>query len=159
MRITILAVGRLKGGPEREIVERLVGRATAAGRRAGLSFATREVPESRAGSERIRKDQEAAALLAALPAKAVLVTLDERGNTVDSRAFAAKLAEWRYNGVADVAFAIGGADGHGEPLVARSDLRLAFGPMTWPHQLARIMLAEQLYRAITILSGHPYHRG
>jgi 23S rRNA (pseudouridine1915-N3)-methyltransferase len=153
-----VAVGRLKRGPEREIAERLLGRATAAGRKSGLSFAVRELPESRAGSGRARQDQEATALLATLPESAVLVALDEGGKTIDSRAFAAKLAEWRDNGAADTVFAIGGADGHGGALLERSDLRLAFGAMTWSHQLVRLMLAEQLYRAITILLGHPYHR-
>jgi 23S rRNA (pseudouridine1915-N3)-methyltransferase len=159
MKINIAAVGRLKRGPEREITERLLGRATVAGRKAGLAFASREVSESRAESVRTRKDQEAAALLAMVPEKAVLVALDEGGKTIDSRTFAAKIAEWRDRGVADIVFAIGGPDGHGEALLERSHFRLAFGTMTWPHQLVRTMLAEQLYRAITILLGHPYHRG
>jgi 23S rRNA (pseudouridine1915-N3)-methyltransferase len=159
MKITIAAVGRLKRGPERDIAERLLGRATVAGRKAGLAVASRETPQSRAGSEPARKDQEAAALLAMLPARAVLVALDEGGETIDSRTFAARIAEWRDRGVADTVFAIGGPDGHGETLLKCSDLRLALGAMTWPHQLVRMMLAEQLYRAITILLGHPYHRG
>lgn len=159
MRITIAAVGRLKQGPERELAERLLSRATAAGRKTGLSFAVREIAESRAGSDRARREQEASALLAIAPEKAVLVALDESGMTIDSRAFAGKLARWRDDGVADVVFAIGGADGHGPSLLARSDFKLAFGTMTWPHQLVRLMLAEQLYRSITILLGHPYHRG
>ena len=159
MKITIAATGRLKRGPEREIAERLLDRATAAGRKCGLTFAVREISESRAGSDRARKDHEAASLLALIPEKAVLVALDEGGAAIDSRAFAAKLARWRDEGVADVVFAIGGADGHGAPLLARSDFKLAFGTMTWPHQLVRLMLSEQLYRGITILLGHPYHRG
>lgn len=158
MKITIAAVGRLKRGPEREMAERLLGRATAAGRKTGLSVAVREIAESRAGLAPARREQEAAALLAMLPEGAMLVALDEGGKAVNSRAFAAKLAEWRDNGVTETVIAIGGADGHGETLVKRSNLRLAFGAMTWPHQLVRLMLAEQLYRAITILLGHPYHR-
>lgn len=159
MKITIAAVGRLKRGPERDIAERLLDRVTVTGRKAGLAFVTRELSESRADSVRTRKDQEAAALLAMVSEKTVLVALDENGETIDSRTFAAKIAEWRDRGVADTVFAIGGPDGHGEALLERSHFRLAFGAMTWPHQLVRIMLAEQLYRAITILLGHPYHRG
>lgn len=159
MKITIAAVGRLKRGPERELAERLLKRATMVGRNTGLSFEVREIAESRAGSERVRKDQEAAALLAVVPDKAVLVALDENGATMDSRAFAARIGQWRDDGSAELVFAIGGADGHGDALLERSDLQLAFGAMTWPHQIVRLMLAEQLYRSITILLGHPYHRG
>jgi 23S rRNA (pseudouridine1915-N3)-methyltransferase len=159
MKITIAAVGRLKRGPERELTERLIKRATMAGRKTGLSFEVREIAESRAGAARVRRDQEAAALLAMVPDKAVLVALDENGATMDSRAFAAKIGQWRDKGSAELVFAIGGADGHGDALLEHSDLKLAFGAMTWPHQLVRLMLAEQLYRSITILLGHPYHRG
>jgi 23S rRNA (pseudouridine1915-N3)-methyltransferase len=93
-----------------------------------------------------------------VPEKAVLVALDEHGKAVDSRAFAEFLRKWRDGGTPEVVFAIGGADGHGAAILGRSDLELAFGAMTWPHQFARLMLAEQLYRAVTILTGHPYHR-
>lgn len=158
MKVTIAAIGRLKMGPEREIAERLMSRAEAAGRKLSLSFAVREYPESRAGSDRTRKEQEAEAIIAALPDKAILVALDEHGQSIDSRAFADRLEKWRDGGVSEVTFAIGGADGHGKAILERSDLRLAFGAMTWPHQFVRLMLAEQLYRAVTILSGHPYHR-
>jgi 23S rRNA (pseudouridine1915-N3)-methyltransferase len=103
-------------------------------------------------------EQEATALLAAVPPAAKLVALDEGGKSLDSRAFSDRLLAWRDDGVAEVAFAIGGADGHGRKLVERATLRLAFGAMTWPHQLVRVLLAEQLYRAVTILTGHPYHR-
>lgn len=157
MLVTMAAVGRLKAGPEREIFERYVDRATAAGRNIGLTFTVREFAESRAQSADVRKDQEAAALLAALPSSAMLVALDEGGKSLDSRAFADRLGTWR-DAAADVAFVIGGADGHGGEVTRRAAQRLAFGAMTWPHQLVRIMLAEQLYRAVTILAGHPYHR-
>ena len=158
MKITIAAIGRLKAGPEREIAERLLSRAEAAGRKIGVSFTTREFPESRAGSDKARKGQEAAALIAAVPERAVLVALDEHGQTIDSRAFADRLRKWRDGGIQEVVFAIGGAEGHGPAILGRSDLKLALGAMTWPHQFVRLMLAEQLYRAVTILSGHPYHR-
>jgi len=156
--ITLAAVGRLKAGPERELYDRYAGRIAAAGKSLGLGFALRELPESRATSATARKEQEAAALLAVLPEGAVIVALDESGKTVDSRAFAERIGRWRDDGTASVAFVIGGADGHGPALLERASLRLAFGAMTWPHQLVRIMAAEQLYRAITIISGHPYHR-
>ena len=159
MRITIAAIGRLKAGAERVLLERFIDRAGKAGRQLGLTFAVREFPESRAAVAATRIDQEAAAMIASLPAGAVVVALDEAGKNLDSRGFAEQLAKWREAGVADLIFAIGGADGHGAPLIKRADLRLAFGALTWPHQLVRLMLAEQLYRAVTILTGHPYHRG
>ncbi len=159
MRITIAAIGRLKAGPERALSERFLDRAEKAGRRLGLAFRAREFPESRAAAAPARMDQEAAAILASLPADAVVVTLDRTGRNLDSQAFAAQFARWREAGVADLVFAVGGADGNGAALTDRADLRLAFGAQTWPHQLVRVMLAEQLYRAVTILTGHPYHRG
>jgi 23S rRNA (pseudouridine1915-N3)-methyltransferase len=96
-------------------------------------------------------------VLAALPT-ALLVALDEGGKGLASRAFADRIAAWRDAGDANVAFVIGGADGLGAAILEKARIRLAFGAMTWPHQLVRVMLAEQLYRAVTILSGHPYHR-
>jgi 23S rRNA (pseudouridine1915-N3)-methyltransferase len=158
MLITIAAVGKLKAGPERELFERYVARAAAAGRSLGLTFATREFSESRAASAPARKNQEAATLLGTLTPGAALVALDEGGKNLDSRTFAERLARWRDEGGGNLVMAIGGPDGHGAALLEKSSLRVAFGPMTWPHQLARLMLAEQLYRAVTILSGHPYHR-
>jgi 23S rRNA (pseudouridine1915-N3)-methyltransferase len=158
MKITIAAIGRLKAGLERELAAHYLERAEAAGRKAGLSFTVREFPESRAGSAGVRKNEEAAALLGAVPAQAIFVALDEAGKSLGSRAFAERIGAWRDTGKAELVIAIGGADGHGAPVLERADLKLAFGAMTWPHQLARIMLAEQLYRAVTILTGHPYHR-
>jgi 23S rRNA (pseudouridine1915-N3)-methyltransferase len=158
VKVTIAAIGRLKAGPEREIAERLLARAEASGRKIGITFATREFAESRAASSETRRHQEAAALLAAIPEKAVLIALDENGQAIASRAFATRLAKWRDGGTPELVFAVGGADGHGAELLDKSSLRLAFGAMTWPHQLVRLMLAEQLYRAVTILTGHPYHR-
>jgi 23S rRNA (pseudouridine1915-N3)-methyltransferase len=158
VKVTVVAVGRLKAGPERELLERYRDRATRAGRTLGFSFDAREIAEGSARSADGRKAEEAAAILAAVPAGSVLVALDERGKPLDSRGFADRLAAWRDAGTKDLAVAIGGADGLGPAVLDKADLRLAFGAMTWPHQLVRILLAEQLYRAVTILSGHPYHR-
>jgi 23S rRNA (pseudouridine1915-N3)-methyltransferase len=102
--------------------------------------------------------REGELLLQAAPAGATLVALDRRGKVLDSQAFADRLARWRDNSVSDVAFLIGGAEGHAEPLLKKADLVLSFGAMTWPHLLARAMLAEQIYRAQQLLAGHPYHR-
>jgi len=158
MKIAILTIGRLKAGAERELFERYFDRAVKAGRRLGLSFALHEFPEGRAGSAEARKDEEAGALLAKSPRDAVVLVLDERGTTLGSTAFAERLRAWRDGGKSEVAIVIGRPDGLGQGISDRAALRLAFGAMTWPHQLVRIMLAEQLYRAVTILSGHPYHR-
>jgi 23S rRNA (pseudouridine1915-N3)-methyltransferase len=105
-----------------------------------------------------RKEAEAALLLEAVPAGAAVVALDERGRDLTSEEFAARLGVWRDGGRRVAAFLIGGPDGLGEAVLRRAELRLAFGRLTWPHRLVRVMLAEQLYRATTILAGHPYHR-
>lgn len=105
------------------------------------------------------KEKEGELLLAAVPAGAMLVALDERGEILTSADFSSRLGRWRDDGVPSVAFLIGGADGHGESVRQRADLLLSLGRMTWPHLLVRGMLAEQLYRAQQILAGHPYHRG
>lgn len=158
VKVTVVAVGRLKSGPERELFDRYLDRASRAGRQLGLSFDVRELPESGARASAARKEEEAKAILGAVPAGATLVALDERGKPLDSRAVADRIAAWRDGGLRDLAIAIGGADGLGTAVLAAADLRIAFGALTWPHQLVRILLAEQLYRTVTILSGHPYHR-
>ncbi|MDP1732585.1 MAG: 23S rRNA (pseudouridine(1915)-N(3))-methyltransferase RlmH [Devosia sp.] len=158
MRIHIAAVGRMKQGPERELVARYLDRAVQCGKPLALTgFEVAELPESRASSGPARKSEEARALRAILP-DGVVVALDEHGRTLGSEAFARQLGRWRDDGRPAVSFAIGGADGLDPGLVAGADLTLSFSPLTWPHQLVRIMLAEQLYRMTTILSGHPYHR-
>ena len=159
MRITLFAVGRLKAGPESELAGRYLDRFAKAGGALGLDFArTVEVAESRAATADLRKKEEAVQLLRALPDGAALILLDERGKTPDSPGFAGMLARIRDDGQRDLVLAIGGADGLDPDLHARADAVISFGRMTWPHQLVRIMIAEQLYRAVTILSGHPYHR-
>jgi 23S rRNA (pseudouridine1915-N3)-methyltransferase len=159
MRITIGAIGRMKSGPERELVARYLDRATGSGKPLALTgFDVIEINESRAGSAASRKAEEAKALRAALP-EGILVALDERGKGLNSEAFANQIGRWRDDGRQAVSFVIGGADGIDPDYVKQADLVVSFSPMVWPHQLVRIMLAEQLYRTTTILSGHPYHRG
>ncbi|TVQ57998.1 MAG: 23S rRNA (pseudouridine(1915)-N(3))-methyltransferase RlmH [Rhodobacteraceae bacterium] len=154
MKVMILAVGRMKTGPEAALTRDWLARFEATGRQLGLGPATLvEVEDKR----RRGADAEADLLLAAAP-DGPLVALDERGDALTSPAFAERLARMRDGGARSVAFAIGGADGHGAALRARADWALSFGPMVWPHMLARAMLAEQLYRAASILSGGPYHR-
>ena len=158
MRIAIAAVGRMKQGPERELVGRYLDRAVLSGKPLGLTgFETIELTESRASSSPARKADEVKALRAALP-EGIVVALDERGKMQGSEAFANQTARWRDDGRPAVSFVIGGADGLDPDFVKSAALTLSFSPLTWPHQLVRIMLAEQLYRATTILSGHPYHR-
>ena len=159
MRIVVSAVGRLKAGAERDLCERYRDRADKAGRALGFTGVDmREIGESRAGRSEQRCAEEASALISALPEGAFVVVLDETGKTMASRAFAERLATTRDRAVPETRFLIGGADGHGEEARRRADLILALGPMTFPHQIARVLVLEQIYRAITILAGHPYHR-
>ena len=159
MRLVIAAVGRLKAGPERELVARYVERAGQLGRSLGLDAPEiLELEESRARRPEDRKRDEAERLRAALDARFSICALDERGTTVSSEAFAADVRRRRDDGAAGLAFVIGGADGFSAEFLAAADMRLAFGAMTWPHQIVRILLAEQIYRAATILARHPYHR-
>jgi 23S rRNA (pseudouridine1915-N3)-methyltransferase len=159
VRIGLLAIGRMKQGPERELVARYLERAGAAGKPLALTgFTVTELAESRAGSAASRKADEARALQSHLAENVQVICLDERGVFRTSVAFAQDLATWRDGGKNAVTFVIGGADGLDPEFVKRADLVLSFSPLTWPHQLVRIMMAEQLYRATTILSGHPYHR-
>ena len=159
MRVGIVAIGRMKQGPERELVARYLERAIGVGKSLGLtSFAVSEINESRAASAAARKTEEAKAIAAQLPDSSLVVALDERGKTLGSDDFARRVGRWRDDGKAALNFVIGGADGLDPAFVGKADLTLSFSPLTWPHQLVRIMLCEQLYRATTILSGHPYHR-
>jgi 23S rRNA (pseudouridine1915-N3)-methyltransferase len=158
MRIVVAAVGRLKAA-ERELAERYRDRAVKTGRALGFrDIEVIEVRDSRARERERRTLEETIALANIIPDGAVTVVLDGRGDSVSSEAFAGRLRAWNDAGRAGVFFVIGGADGLGEVLRERADLSLAFGTATWPHQLVRIMLLEQIYRAFTILSGHPYHR-
>ena len=159
MRLLIAAVGRLKGGPERELFERYIERATAAGRAVSLSpLEIAEVPESQSRRPADRMVEEAARLEPAIPKGAKRIILDSGGRNLTSEDFAAKLATFRDQGASAAVFVIGGADGLTKEATVSADLTISFGAATFPHQIVRILLAEQIYRAITILSGHPYHR-
>ncbi len=161
----IAAIGRLKDGGERELYDRYAKRFSQSGRGLGLGpLDVRELGESRKPDAAQRKADEAIRLLAVLPANTTRVILDERGHHDTSTAFAARIAAFRDGGAPSLAFLIGGPDGHGSAIDQGANqgghpsLRLSLGAMTLPHGLARVILAEQLYRATTILAGHPYHR-
>jgi 23S rRNA (pseudouridine1915-N3)-methyltransferase len=159
MKISIFAVGRMKAGPEKELADRFIERLSKSGPAVGLEFAgLTEIPESRAQSPAQRKREEAERLRQHIPDGAALILLDERGKSIPSEAFASRIAALRDGGGRSLVIAIGGPDGHDPSLADAADLVLSFGAQTWPHQMVRIMLGEQLYRAATILSGHPYHR-
>jgi 23S rRNA (pseudouridine1915-N3)-methyltransferase len=153
MKIAIVAVGRLSRGPEAELVRLYAERATAAGRALGLG----PVEVIEVESRKPGKAAEAEALKAHL-ADAYVVACDEHGKALASRAFAAEIGDFRDTGVRRLVFVIGGADGLDPTILAAAKSKLAFGPQTWPHALARAMLAEQIYRAVSILAGSPYHR-
>ena len=159
MRLLMLSVGRLKAGPERDIERRYMARAAAGARAIGLTGVdSREFDESRARRAEDRRAEEAKALRSAVPPGARLVALDERGLSLSSEKFAADIGKARDGGAPAYVVAIGGADGFDPEFREGAHLALAFGAATWPHQLARIMAAEQIYRATAILAGHPYHR-
>jgi 23S rRNA (pseudouridine1915-N3)-methyltransferase len=160
MRLHILSVGTIRGTNEAPLCEDFIGRAQNMGRRLGITHvAVTEVPVSRARETRKRMDEEAERLAARVPEGAHVVLLDARGKGMTSEDFAEMLAALRDAGTKDFAFVIGGPDGLGTLPRIKSGRSLAFGPQTWPHMLVRAMLAEQIYRAMTILAGHPYHRG
>ncbi|WP_171230252.1 23S rRNA (pseudouridine(1915)-N(3))-methyltransferase RlmH [Ruegeria sp. HKCCA4008] len=155
MRISIVAVGRLRAGPEKSLLDDYLTRFDRTGR--GLGIGPARVIEVE-DKKNAGMGAEAALLRKALPKGAVICTLDERGRVMSSPDFAKKLGSWRDAGRQDLALIIGGADGIDPALRAEADFSLSFGSMVWPHMLVRVMLAEQLYRAATILSGGPYHR-
>ena len=151
MRLHLIAVGRAKAGPEKALFDHYASRLTA-------SLSLREVEERRPLPPAERMAREGELLLAACPTGATVIALDERGRTVSSEDFADRLGVWRDGGVGDLAFLIGGADGHARAVRERADMLLSLGAMTWPHMLVRGLLAEQLFRAQCILANHPYHR-
>ena len=151
MRSHLVAVGRMKPGPERTLFDHYAARLSPPPE-------LREVEEKRALPSAKMKVREGELLLGAIPDGARIVAMDERGKRLGSIAFAQMLGDWRDEGVRDVALVIGGADGLDQAVLDRATLTLSLGEMTWPHMLVRGLLAEQLYRANAILSGHPYHR-
>ncbi len=161
MDIAIIAVGRLKAGPERELHDRYASRFEASGRALGFGrLKLSELADSRAPRSEDRKRDETERLLAAAGQAQRVICLTETGRQVTSEAFAAQLGQARDDGASNWAFLIGGADGFDAALLKAAGCQtLSLGQMTYPHGLARVMLSEQLYRAVTILAGHPYHRG
>jgi 23S rRNA (pseudouridine1915-N3)-methyltransferase len=158
MRLCILAVGRLKSGPERELVERYAKRIEGMGRSLGIAGPDLvEIPESRARRDDDRRAEEAAAILERAGSSA-LVVFDERGKSATSEAFADRVRIWRDEGRAGVTCVIGGPDGLDPSVPQRADWVVSFGGLTMPHQIVRALVAEQFYRVLTILAGHPYHR-
>ncbi len=159
MFVHIYAIGRLKSGGEAELVRRYRERSNRLARPCGLrGINVRALRESRAPDASARKTDESDRLLDALPAGATIVALDERGRSLASDAFADFLGAERDRGCHDLVFIIGGADGLHERVLRRAAHLLSFGRQTWPHQLVQAMLLEQMYRALTIWQGHPYHR-
>lgn len=155
MNVTICAVGRLRVGPERTLIDDYLKRFDRTGRALGLGPAeVREVEDRKGGG----MSAEAALLDKAIPDGAVICALDERGRQLTSPDFAQLMARWRDDGRPGLALVIGGADGIDPALRDRADLTISLGKMVWPHMLVRVMLSEQLYRAATILAGGPYHR-
>ena len=159
MRLTLAVIGRLKAGPDRDLFNRYWDRLDGAGRKVGItSVRLVELPESKAAGVSERKADEAVRLLKAVGDDGVIIVLDETGQSKTSTAFARAIGRWCDGGQAALSILIGGPDGHGAAVVAKATLVLNLGAMTLPHGLARIVIAEQLYRATTILTGHPYHR-
>ena len=151
MRLKVAAVGHWKAGPERSLYEHFARRIT-------FSLELKEVEEKKRLPPPALIRREGELLLAEAPKGAVVVALDERGKPFSSVAFAKRLGRWRDDGVRDLVFLIGGADGLDEMVRRKAALTISLGQMTWPHLMVRAMLAEQIYRAQAILSGHPYHR-
>ena len=158
LRIVLICVGRAKASVERELAHRYFERAKAAGRATGLAFELRELDESRARRSDDRKAEEAVAIRHAIAAGTQLIAFDEGGLSIDSLAFASFLGQARDEGVSNIALVVGGPDGLAPELIREARKVIAFGALTWPHQLVRVMASEQLYRVVTILTGHPYHR-
>ena len=159
MRLIIAAIGRMKNGPERELIDRYKDRISKSGKAVGISsFDIIEIAESREQSTDARKTEEAALLLSKLPENCTIVCFDERGKTPSSRKFATSLQSHLDTGCQACAFIIGGPDGLAESWRQSGREVISFGALTMPHQLVRVLVAEQIYRAITIMTGHPYHR-
>ncbi len=159
MRVVVAAVGRLKSGPEQELVARYAKRTQKSGKPVGItSLDLIEIPESRAGTADQRKDEEAETLLSKLDAKTHIFAFDERGKNGSSPEFARQVESVLDSGTGDIAFIIGGPDGLASSIREQAKQVVSFGKLTMPHQLVRVLVLEQIYRATTILTNHPYHR-
>jgi 23S rRNA (pseudouridine1915-N3)-methyltransferase len=159
LKLSILAVGRLKAGPEKMLAAEYLTRIEGLGRKAGITrVIVSETIESQKSTALARKEEEANYFATLLPQRATTIVLDERGKSLASESFAHLLQKTIDNGSTDLVFLIGGPDGHAEKTKATADHLLSLGAMTWPHRLVRVMLLEQIYRALAILAGHPYHR-
>ena len=159
MKLHIAAIGRLRTGAQKQLIDDYLDRLKDSGRPHAISAITlHELETKPAATPALTIEQEGTRLRAALPSNGILVSLDEHGKTLSSTEFAEKLGRWRDQGAPAVSFIIGGAEGLSPQIRNQSDFTLSLGPMTWPHMLARLLLAEQLYRATTIWSGHPYHK-
>ena len=156
LTLTLLCVGRPKAGAERDLADRYLERAKLAGRALGLAVGSRELAESRTRRPSDRKAEEAGAILATVGRP--LIAFDETGQVLDSEGLAKIVRTALDEGTGTLAFVIGGPDGLDQTVRDAATQVVALGAMTWPHQLVRIMVAEQIYRAVTILAGHPYHR-
>lgn len=151
MKLHLIAVGKAKKSSEKDLVDKYLKRL-----RWVLNISEIEIKKKLQGA--VLQKEEAKQLFAAIPKQAKIIVLDERGDSVTSEVFAKKLGDWQDMGISDVAFLIGGADGHLAETRKKADMILSLGQMTWPHMLARAMLTEQIYRAEQIIAGHPYHR-
>lgn len=151
MKSLIIAVGRWKSGPEKKLFEHFA-------QRSKPKLEVREIEVRKKLPQNVLKRKEAELLLAAVPIGSHIVALDSSGKALTSSTLALRIGEWRDTGIRQIAWLIGGANGHGDPVLKKADFTLSFGPQTWPHLLVRAMLAEQLFRAHSILAGHPYHR-
>lgn len=159
MKLVLACVGKLKSGPERALCERYAERLPATMKACGFAgLRIAEIGESPARRVEERRSEEARGLAGLIEPGSRVIVLDERGAALNSAGFARRLAGWRGEGAPALTLLIGGADGIDESLRARADLVLSFGAMTLPHQLVRALVLEQIYRATTILTGHPYHR-
>ena len=159
MKLGIAAIGLLKSCPEKELAAEYEQRITGLGRNAGLTdFAVQDWAESKASTADLRKAEEAKRLWSAVPTDGLAIVLDERGHAPSSAEFAKLLQQQAGAGTKHLHFLIGGPDGHTPETRNKAFKTLSFGPMTFPHRLLRVMLLEQIYRAVTIIVNHPYHR-
>ena len=159
MKLTVAAIGLLKTGPEREMAADYEKRISTAGKQAGITtLAVQDFAESRGSTADLRKAEEAKWLWNTLPPGAAAIVLDERGKACTSEEFARLIASFGQNATKNLGFLIGGPDGHATETRKAARHVMSFGPLTFPHRLLRVMLLEQIYRAVTILVNHPYHR-